>query len=141
MPLNDVVFSCLFDDVEQTGPSMLEFLNAALTSEAADPGGDTLLTQDLYLAIETNRKVPKGLEMGPFAMLSDAEWRKLLESAPCKIAAMSGYAFAVKPPECHERPVEAQMEYWGLLKKNYVLADREEAFGQNATPLLILKRK
>ena len=30
-----------------------------------------------------------------FSMLSDAQWEKLLSSAPCPIAAMSGYSFAV----------------------------------------------
>lgn len=112
--------------------------------ERMDPGGKTLLTQDTYLAVETNRKVPEGLEMGPFSVLSDAAWRKLLaETAPaeCAVAAMSGYAFAVEPPKCGERPVERQLEYWGLLKERYELAGREEAFGQNATPLLLLKRK
>ena len=109
--------------------------------EKLDPGGKTLLTQDLYLAVETGRKVPKGLEMGPFSMLSDDEWHKLLASADCPIAALSGYSFAIEPPSCRERPVPKQIEYWGLLKKNYEMIRREEAFGQNATPLLILKRK
>ena len=123
---------------------LAQLRDVAKRIERQDPGGKTLLTQDLYLAIETGRKVPKGLEMGPFAMLADDEWRKLLEEtapAECKVAAMSGYAFAVEPPVCKERPIEKQMEYWGLLKRNYGLVDREEAFGQNATPLLILKRK
>ncbi len=109
-----------------------------------DPHGTTLLTQDLYLAIETNRKVPKGLEMGPFAILSDAEWRTLLTAtAPneCRIAALSGYTFAVEPPVCKERSLETQMEYWSLLKRNYELVEREEFFGQNATSLLILQCK
>lgn len=109
-----------------------------------DPHGTTLLTQDLYLAIETNRKVPKGLEMGPFAILSDAEWRTLLTAtAPndCRVAALSGYTFAVEPPVCKERSLDTQMEYWSLLKRNYELVEREEFFGQNATSLLILKRK
>jgi len=109
-----------------------------------DPGGKTLLTQDLYLAIETNRKVPKGLEMGPFAILSDAEWKKLLTvtaPAECRVAALSGYSFAVEPPVCKERSLERQMEYFSLLKRNYKLEEREEFFGQNATSLLILKRK
>ena len=109
--------------------------------EAMDPGGKDLFTQDLYLAIETNRKVPTGLEMGPFAMLSDGEWKQLISSAPCRIAAMSGYAFAIEPPKCTERPIGKQMEYWGLLKRNYELVAKEDVFGQNATPLLILKRK
>ena len=123
---------------------MAQLQDVAKRIEAQDPGGKTLLTQDLYLAIETNRKVPKGLEMGPFAMLTDEEWKKLLtEAAPaeCKIAALSGYAFAIEPPVCKERSVEKQMEYWTLLKQNYKLVDREEAFGQNATTLLMLKRK
>ena len=123
---------------------LAQLRDVAKRIEAMDPGGKTLLTQDLYLAIETGRKVPKGLEMGPFAMLTDEEWKKLLtETAPaeCKIAALSGYAFAVEPPVCAERSVEKQMEYWTLLKQNYKLADREEMFGQNATTLLMLKRK
>lgn len=109
--------------------------------EALDPGGKELLTQDLYLAIESGRKVPNGLEMGPFSILSDEEWKKLISSAPCKIAAFSGYAFAIDPPECKERPVEKQMEYWKMLKEKYNLVDREEMFGQNATTLLLLERK
>ena len=100
-----------------------------------------LLTQDLYLAIETGRKVPDGLEMGPFSMLSDEEWRKLLSSAPCKMAALSGYSFAIDPPRCDETPIERQIEYFSILKKSYDLVMKEDAFGQNATSLLILKRK
>ena len=123
---------------------LAQLRDVAKRVEQLDPGGKTLLTQDLYLAIETGRKVPKGLEMGPFAMLTDKKWKKLLtETAPaeCGIAALSGYAFAIEPPVCKERSIEKQMEYWTLLKQNYKLVDREEAFGQNATTLLMLKRK
>ena len=123
---------------------LAQLRDVAKRIEAQDPGGKTLLTQDLYLAIETGRTVPKGLEMGPFSMLTDKEWKKLLtETAPaeCKVAALSGYAFAVEPPVCKERSIEKQMEYWTLLKQNYKLIDREEAFGQNATTLLMLERK
>ena len=123
---------------------LAQLRDVAKRIEQQDPGGKTLLTQDLYLAIETGRKVPKGLEMGPFAMLTDEEWKTLLTKttpAECKVAALSGYAFAIEPPVCTERSVEKQMEYWTLLKQNYKLVDREEAFGQNATTLLMLKRK
>ena len=85
--------------------------------------------------------MPAGLEMGPFSILSDNQWRELISSAPCKMAAFSGYAFAIEPPECSERPVSTQMKYWQLLKEKYDLVDREEMFGQNATTLLTLKRK
>lgn len=109
--------------------------------ESVDPGGKTLLTQDLYLAIETGRKVPEGLEMGPFSQLSDEEWLGLLSSAPCEIAALSGYSFCINPPVCDERPIEKQMACWTALKPNYELVYQDEAFGQNATSLLILKKK
>ena len=133
-----------FWSIKKEKCEMAQLRDAAKRIEAQDPGGKALLTQDLYLAIETGRTVPKGLEMGPFAMLTDDEWKKLLtETAPaeCKVAALSGYAFAIEPPVCAERSVEKQMEYWTLLKQNYKLVDREEQFGQNATTLLILKRK
>ena len=123
---------------------LAQLRDVAKRIEAQDPGGKTLLTQDLYLAIETGRSVPKGLEMGPFAMLSDAEWRRLLMvTAPdeCQVAALSGYTFAIEPPACAERSSECQLEYWSLLKRNFRLVERVDAFGQNATPLLILKHK
>ena len=123
---------------------MAQLRDVAKRIESIDPGGKTIFTQDLYLAIETNRKVPKGLEMGPFAMLADDEWKTLLtETAPreCAVAALSGYSFAICPPKCDERPVVQQLDFWTCLKKNFELVGREEAFGQNATPLLILKRK
>jgi len=120
---------------------LAQLRDVARAIEEEDPNGDMLLTQDLYLAIETGRKVPEGLEMGPFSMLTEDRWRALLSSAPCAVAALSGYSFAIDPPRCGEVPVERQMEYWGLLKKNYELVMKEENFGQNATTLLVLKRK
>ena len=123
--------------------------------ECLDPGGKTLLTQDLYLAVETGRTVPSGLEMGPFCYFPD--WptetardlhvlngelmAELLESAPCPLAACSGYAFAIAAPSCRETPFDEQKRYFGLLKKNYELADTAAKFGQNATTLLVLKRR
>lgn len=109
--------------------------------EAEDPGGKELLTQDIYLAIETNRKVPRGLEMGPFSILSDSQWRALLSSAPCEVAALSGYSFAIEPPACNERDLKQQISYWSILENNYQIVLREDNFGQNSTPLVVLKRK
>jgi hypothetical protein len=118
-----------------------QLMAAAKEIEAMDPGGKLLLTQDLYLAVETGRTVPEGLEMGPFSMLTHEEWKALLELAPCKIAALSGYTFAIEPPRCNERDFDEQMEYWGILKKRYALKRQIGKFGQNATTLLILERK
>ena len=69
------------------------------------------------------------------------EWRKLLAYPTAPLAALSGYTFAVEPPACGERPLDQQMEYWSILKRSYEFVERHDAFGQNATPLLILRRK
>jgi len=129
-----------FWTVKKNKCEMAQLKDAAKLVETLDPGGKTLLTQDLYLAIETRRKVPDGLEMGPFSMLDGDGWKKLLSSAPCPVAALSGYAFAIKPPECVERSFDEQIEFWSILKKRYSRAAKIESFGQNATTLVVLKR-
>jgi len=120
-----------------------------------DPGGKELLTQDLYLAVETGRHVPSGFEMGPFSyfpgltseearslhVFSTEDLEALLERAPCRMAACSGYVFAIAAPKCDEVPYERQKAFWLILRKNYELVDSEPNFGQNATTLLVLKRK
>ena len=130
-----------FWSLKKRKPELAQLRDVAATIETLDPGGKTLLTQDLYLAIETGRKVPEGLEMGPFSMLDDAQWRKLLGECECELAALSGYTFAINPPRCDERPIDKQLEYWNILRRRYEFVVREDNFGQNATPLLILKRK
>ena len=123
--------------------------------EALNPGGKTLLTQDLYLAIETGRTVPRALEMGPFCyfptlptakakamnVLNDELMDELLLSAPCEIAAFSGYSFAIAAPKCNETDVETQSRKFELLKRNYESAFTEEKFGQNATTLTVWRKK
>ena len=130
-----------FWSLKKQKTELAQLRDVAETIEALDPGGKTLLTQDLYLAIETGRKVPEGLEMGPFAMMSDEQWKSLLNECECEIAALSGYTFAIEPPRCDERPMDRQLEYWNILHRRYEFVVREDDFGQNATPLLILKRK
>ena len=130
-----------FWSLKKPQSELAQLRDVAHEIEVLDPGGKTLLTQDLYLAVETGRRVPKGLEMGPFSMMTDAEWRRLILSAECPVAALSGYTFAIEPPTCRERSKGLQTDYWRLLAHGYRLAVREEAFGQNATPLLIFTRK
>lgn len=132
-----------FWSIKKSATELAQLRRVAREIDALDPRGKTLLTQDLYLAIETDRKVPEGLEMGPFAQLDDAAWRKLLSSAAERypLAALSGYTFAIEPPSCREREVATQLQYWRILEESYEPIVREENFGQNATTLLILKRK
>jgi hypothetical protein len=144
-----------FWTMKKTSCEMAQLRAVAEEIDAIDPGGKTLLTQDLYLAIETRRSVPLPLAMGPFSywgerppagaaartVLDTAGMRALLASAPSPVAAMSGYAFAVTAPDCRRTPLDRQMAFWKILEQKYELVFREEAFGQNATPLLVLKRR
>ena len=118
-----------------------QLMDVARRIKKLDPGGKTIFTQDVYIAVETGRRIPHGLEMGPFSQLDKSEWIALLESVDCPVAALSGYTFAVNPPVCDERPLDEQMEFWRILRQRYTLADCEELFGQNATTLLILRRR
>lgn len=127
--------------LKKTNTELAQLRDAARDIEALDPGGKTLLTQDLYLAIETGREVPAGLEMGPFSILSHDEWIALLELSNCPVAAISGYTFAIDPPECTERKLDEQFEFLKVLKKRYDHKKRIERFGQNSTTLLLLKLK
>ena len=122
---------------------------------ALDPDGTELLTQDLYLAVETGRMVPSGLEMGPFSyfpemptekaravhVLNDELMEELLDSAPCRLAACSGYAFAISAPTCAKTPDERVTHLHEVLHRHYKRAYFEENFGQNATMLLLLERR
>ena len=123
---------------------------------ALDPDGTDILTQDLYLAVETGRTVPPGLEMGPFSyfpemstedaravhVLNRELMENLLESAPCRVAACSDYAFAISAPRCSETPREEQMGLFRRLKRHYEWGyPPVRNFGQNSTTLLLLKRK
>ena len=65
----------------------------------------------------------------------------LLESAPCGIAACSGYAFAISAPTCAETDTTEQARLFKELKRGYDLVARETDFGQNATTLLLMKRR
>jgi len=134
---------------------MAKLRKVAHEIEWLDPGGTELLTQDLYLAVEAGRRVPAGFEMGPFCyfpelspeeakrrhVLSRAGLEDVLASAPVRLAAFSGYGFAISAPRVTETPFEEQKRFWEILKRNYELVDRERDFGQNATTLLILRRK
>ena len=120
---------------------LAQLRDAAKIVETLDPGGKTLFTQDTYLAVETGRRVPAGLEMGPFSILSDAELRALIDRAECPVAALSGYTFAVNPPKCDERDYGKQMDYWRLVKERYDRVAALPDFGQHATTLMILRRK
>ncbi len=132
-----------FWTLKKEQPEVTQLRDAARRIERLDPGGRTLLTQDLYLAIETGRTVPRELAMGPFSILSDDAWRKLIDDAPAHypVAALSGYTFAIDPPVCNERAKDEQAAYWRLVDERYETVETMAAFGQNATELKIMTRR
>ena len=123
--------------------------------DALDPDGKMLLTQDLYLAVEMNRKVPKGLEMGPFSYFGDIptsqaesinvmnrqKMESLLGSAPCRLAAFSGYGFAITVPKGEETPKEVQNRFYNILEGKYDPVFTTARFGQNNTTLRCFLKK
>ena len=140
--------------VRKTMPD-LALLQKAGREVRALAEGEGLLTQDAYLAVETGMKVPEGLEMGPFSYfpdLSDDDATKfkvlnkrmllaLIERAPCEMAAISGYGFAVRAPVMDRVPEDDAQLFWYALSRNYDLVDAFDDFGQHNTRLQIFKRR
>lgn len=120
-----------------------------------DPDGRSLFTQDLYLAVESGRVVPRGLEMGPFSYFNETPTETarsthvlnrelmadLIASAPCTAAALSGYSFAISAPSCAETPQAEQDCLRRAVAEKYEAVERVERFGQNSTPLVLYVRK
>lgn len=120
----------------------------------AIPEGELLLTQDTYLAVEADRRVPKGFEMGPFGYfpeLSDEEARhfhvlnknlltEAVESAQAPVAAASGYAFSMGAPEMVKCD-DLQIEMLAKLQKRYPQKLTIPNFGQEHTLLNIFSKE
>jgi len=136
-------------------PELAVLRDTARRLEKLDPGGTMLLTQDLYLAVEMGRKVPEGLEMGPFSYFpgissADAEalhvmnserLEKLLESSPCRLAAFSGYGFAIEVPRGSRTPEGDRNRFIDVLRRSYGRKVLEvPGFGQNHTLLQCFMR-
>lgn len=119
--------------------------------------GARILTQDLYLAVEADRNVMPGLEMGPFSYFPDMEQGRsrrlhvlnrnrmanLILSSRAPIAALSGYSFAVASPRIEETSIEDQSDFYRRLTAHYELLPDQTIlyFGQGETTLQLYKRK
>lgn len=144
-----------FWSLKKDRSELSQMRDVARKLETMDPGGTMLLTQDLYLAVEMGRKVPEGLEMGPFSYfpnLSDAEamsinvmntqrMESLLRSAPCRLAAFSRYGFAISVPKGDETPQAVQNRFRELLNAGYQKVSEVPHFGQNHTTLECFVRR
>jgi 4-amino-4-deoxy-L-arabinose transferase-like glycosyltransferase len=115
----------------------------------------SLLTQDLYLAIESGMSVPAGLEMGPFSYfpdLTDDKARQchvlnrggmatLLANSGASVSAWSDYGLAIQCPSVTPIPEGERMAFLELLSRRYDTAEVIAHFGQVGTPLRILTKK
>ena len=115
--------------------SDLEMLrDAAELVRKNSPEGSVLLTQDTYLAVEANRSVPHGMEMGAFCYYPEmpreqAEALHLLnrdidagntgrnQEAP--VAAFSGYGLTIEMPGINEVLPEEALIFSKALFKRY----------------------
>ena len=114
-----------------------------------------LLTQDIYLAVEANCRVPEGFEMGPFSYYPSFSTEKarslrvlnqelmlaVLKSSTAPVAAFSGYGLSIASPSVTELSPEEQEPFWGLIAQRYVELESIPYFGQAHTPLRLFKRQ
>lgn len=121
---------------------------AAFVRERTEPP-DLVLTQDLYLAVQAGRRVPPGLEMGPFSYFpaltaDEAAQRRvlnrelledLLRTSPAKLAAISGYGLAIESPKVAEVDPAERERFINLLRERYSRVKRIPGFGQANTTL------
>lgn len=135
-------------------PPLFKLRAAARLVQSLSGPDDYLLTQDPYLAVEANRPLPPGLELGQFCYfpgLDDGQARRrrvlnraglaeLLRTCPAPVAALSGYALALESPQIQPVP-EADREYFrGIIAQRYTPLREIPRFGQAATTLEILIR-
>jgi len=144
----------LWWDVKRESP-LRQLARAAERVAELSPGEGTVLTQDTYLAVESGRKVPRALAMGPFSYypafprekadsLGVANRESLLEliaSAESRVLVKSGYGFAVASPEVRPLSPEEEREIADAIEERYELVETWPRFGQARTPLEFWVRK
>lgn len=138
-----------FWSLKKSCSELSQMRDVAQRLDQMDPGGKMILTQDVYLAVEMGRKVPEGLEMGPFSyfpnlstaeaksikVLNSERMEQVLRSAQCKLAAFSGYGFAIEVPKGCETPRNVQERFRSILDESYQKMESVPNFGQNHTKL------
>ena len=119
------------------------------------PEGSALLTQDTYLAIEANRSVPHGMEMGPFCYYPDMSTEQAstfhllnkelllqtLKTLNAPVAAISGYSLSIESPTIALVSDEDTARFREELHSHYEKIKELPHFGQAHTTLSIFKFK
>lgn len=144
--------------IMQDEPQVLNLKRIGAELRERLPENALLFTQDAYLAVEAQRKVAPGLELGPFSMFDYNSWMtddvardrkvhtfttllELLESGKCPVAAISGYSFAITCPSTEATPLELVHQFYDVLERKYELVKEEPSFGQCFTTLKIYELK
>lgn len=134
-------------------PDVMRLRDTARWIRAHGGDGDTLLTQDAYLAVEADMDVPPGLAMGPFSYYPDMPTEKAdllhvmnrekmlytLRHSTAPLAAFSGYGLSIRSPEIMPLSEEEQAELRAALRERYAPVKSVEHFGQAHTTLEIYK--
>ena len=114
-----------------------------------------LLTQDIYLAVESGLRVPRGMEMGPFSyypewdrerceairVLNREMLEEMIDQTEASLAAFSGYGLSIQSPEVSELPAEHEAALWQKVNSRYEEMDQLPFFGQAHTTLRLLRKK
>lgn len=138
---------------EQSDLALLQ--EAAAYVRANSPEGSVLLTQDTYLAVEANRTVPAGMEMGPFCyypdmprdqaeklhLLNKEMLKETLAESDAPLAAFSGYGLAIESPAIAPVSEVAAALFAERLAERYEKACEFSSFGQAHTTLETFKQK
>ncbi len=128
---------------------------AAAFVRAHSPEGSTLLTQDVYLAVEANRTVPPGMEMGPFCYYPDLSrdqaeklhlvnrelLLEIIARSDAPLAAVSGYGLAIQSPAVMPVSNEDEKFLKEQLDLRYSAIGEYPHFGQAHTMLTIYRRR
>ncbi len=134
-------------------PTLLQFREVARRVKALAGQEPELLTQDVYLAVETGLRVPRGLEMGQFSyyprlrrdeaelyhVVNGEMLREILATSPARVAALSDYALVMASPEVSKLPEAEQQELWTLVRARFRPVEEVPEFGQGNTTLRILE--
>jgi hypothetical protein len=134
--------------------AVLRRVGATLKRPGTRETAPLLLTQDVYLAVESGRRVPAGLEMGPFSYFPDldadqarrvlvlnrARLMEVITTTDASDAATSGYAFAIGAPAMTELDAAEQRSLREALARRYSRTGEVRNFGQGWTTLELWTR-
>lgn len=137
--------------VKRSTPDLASLRQVGRWLRENSPDDRPLLTPDVYLAVEAQRRVPNGFEMGPTGYFPDlgderaaachvlnrAGMLRLLKQTDAPLAAFSGYAFAIGAPSMRELGAREQAELWQAVSNRYECVREVPDFGQGSTTLRI----